>query len=240
MELWPAIDLRGGKCVRLLQGDYDRETVCAEDPVAQARAFVAAGARRLHVVDLDGAKAGAPVQADLVGRMVAAAGVPVQLGGGVRSRDAVAAYCAAGVARVVIGSLAIEDPETFLAIVAEFPHRIVLGLDARDGRVAVRGWLETSELPAVDVARRYADTPLAAVVFTDIATDGMLSGPNLPALGEVVAATPLPVVASGGIANAADIRRVAEAGAAGCIVGKALYAGAVSLAAAAAAAGEGA
>jgi len=240
MELWPAIDLRGGKCVRLLQGDYDRETVCAEDPVAQARAFVAAGARRLHVVDLDGAKAGAPVQADLVGRMVAAAGVPVQLGGGIRSRDAVAAYCAAGVARVVIGSLAIEDPETFLAIVAEFPHRIVLGLDARDGRVAVRGWLETSELPAVDVARRYADTPLAAVVFTDIATDGMLSGPNLPALEEVVAATPLPVVASGGIANAADIRRVAEAGAAGCIVGKALYAGAVSLAAAAAAAGEGA
>jgi phosphoribosylformimino-5-aminoimidazole carboxamide ribotide isomerase len=240
MELWPAIDLRGGRCVRLLQGDYDRETVCAEDPVAQARAFVAAGARRLHVVDLDGAKAGAAVQAGLVEQMVKAAGVPVQLGGGIRSRQTAAAYLAAGVERVVIGSLAIEQPEEFAAIVAEFPGRIVLGLDARDGQVAVHGWLETSGLAAVDVARRHADSPLAAIVFTDIATDGMLSGPNLPALCEMIAAVPLPIVASGGIAGAADIRRVAEAGAAGCIVGKALYAGAVTLPAALEAAGEGA
>ena len=238
MELWPAIDLRGGRCVRLLQGDYDRETVFGEDPVAVARDFVAAGARRLHLVDLDGAKVGEPVQADLVRRIVAATGVPCQLGGGVRSRATAAAYLAAGVQRVIIGSLAVEDPEAFAVIAREYPGRIVLGLDARDGRVAVRGWLETSGAEAVDIAKRHAALPLAALVYTDIATDGMLSGPNLGALKEMIAATPLPVVASGGVANAADIGRVAGIGAAGCIVGKALYAGAVSLPAALAAAGE--
>lgn len=238
MELWPAIDLRGGRCVRLLQGDYDRETVFGEDPVAMARGFAAAGAKRLHIVDLDGAKAGAPVQADLVGRMVAATGLPCQLGGGVRSRDTAAAYLAAGVSRVIIGSLAVEEPDAFVALAEEFPGRIVLGLDARDGRVAVRGWLETSGTLAVEIAQRHAHLPLAAIVYTDIATDGMLSGPNLPALREMIAATPLPVIASGGVAGADDIRRVAEIGAAGCIVGKALYAGAVTLPAALAAAGE--
>jgi phosphoribosylformimino-5-aminoimidazole carboxamide ribotide isomerase len=238
MELWPAIDLRGGRCVRLLQGDYDRETVFGEDPVAMARGFAAAGARRLHIVDLDGAKAGAPVQAELVGRMVAATGLPCQLGGGVRSRDTAAAYLAAGVSRVIIGSLAVEEPDAFIALAEEFPGRIVLGLDARDGRVAVRGWLETSGTLAVEIAQRHAHLPLAAIVYTDIATDGMLSGPNLPALREMIAATPLPVIASGGVAGADDIRRVAEIGAAGCIVGKALYAGAVTLPAALAAAGE--
>ena len=238
MELWPAIDLRGGRCVRLLQGDYDRETVFGEDPVAMARGFAGAGAKRLHIVDLDGAKAGTPVQADLVGRMVAATGLPCQLGGGVRSRDTAAAYLAAGVSRVIIGSLAVEEPDTFIALAEEFPGRIVLGLDARDGRVAVRGWLETSGTLAVEIAQRHAHLPLAAIVYTDIATDGMLSGPNLPALREMIAATPLPVIASGGVAGADDIRRVAEIGAAGCIVGKALYAGAVTLPAALAAAGE--
>jgi phosphoribosylformimino-5-aminoimidazole carboxamide ribotide isomerase len=238
MELWPAIDLRGGRCVRLLQGDYDRETVFGEDPVAMARSFAAAGARRLHIVDLDGAKAGTPVQADLVGRMVAATGLPCQLGGGVRSRDTAAAYLAAGVSRVIIGSLAVEEPDALVALAEEFPGRIVLGLDARDGRVAVRGWLETSGDLAVEIAQRHAHLPLAAIVYTDIATDGMLSGPNLSALREMIAATPLPVIASGGVAGADDIRHVAEIGAAGCIVGKALYAGAVTLPAALAAAGE--
>jgi phosphoribosylformimino-5-aminoimidazole carboxamide ribotide isomerase len=238
VELWPAIDLRGGKCVRLRQGDYGQETVFGDDPVAMARDFVAAGARRLHIVDLDGARDGVPTQAGLVARMVTAAGVPCQLGGGIRSRDAVAAYLDAGVARVVVGSLAIERPELLEAVATEFPDRIVLGLDARDGRVAVRGWLETSAVTAVDVARRHAELPLAAVVYTDIARDGMLNGPNLRALADLMAAVALPVVASGGVANAADIRRVAEAGAAGCIVGRALYAGAVTLDEALAAAGE--
>jgi phosphoribosylformimino-5-aminoimidazole carboxamide ribotide isomerase len=237
MELWPAIDLRNGRCVRLAQGDYARETVFGEDPVAMVREFVAAGARRLHVVDLDGAKDGVPAQAALVGRMVAAAGVPVQFGGGVRSHETAAAYLAAGVARVVIGSLAIERPELLTALAQEFPGRIVLGLDARDGLVATRGWLETSTLRAVDVARRHAPLPLAAIVYTDIARDGMLSGPNLPALADMIAATPIPVVASGGVSNAADIRRIAETGAAGCIVGRALYDGKVTLAEALEAAG---
>jgi phosphoribosylformimino-5-aminoimidazole carboxamide ribotide isomerase len=237
MELWPAIDLRGGRCVRLAQGDYARETVFGEDPVATVREFVAAGARRLHVVDLDGAKDGVPAQAALVGRMVAAAGVPVQLGGGVRSRETAAAYLEAGVARVVIGSLAIERPEVLVALAGEFPGRIVLGLDARDGLVATRGWLETSSLRAVDVARRHAALPLAAIVYTDIARDGMLSGPNLPALADMIAATGIPVVASGGVSGAADIRRIADAGAAGCIVGRALYDGKVTLAEAIEAAG---
>jgi phosphoribosylformimino-5-aminoimidazole carboxamide ribotide isomerase len=207
--------------------------------VAVVRDFVAAGARRLHVVDLDGAKAGAPVQADLVQRMVEAAGVPCQLGGGVRTRDTAAAYLAAGVERVVLGSAAVERPELLESLAGEFPGRIVLGLDARDGLVAVRGWLETSGLTAVDVARRHVGLPLAGIVYTDIARDGMLAGPNLEALAGMIAATPLPVVASGGVATAADIRRVAATGAAGCIVGKAIYAGAVTMPEALAAAGDG-
>jgi phosphoribosylformimino-5-aminoimidazole carboxamide ribotide isomerase len=238
MELWPAIDLRGGKCVRLLQGDYDRETVFGDDPVAMAGQFVAAGAKRLHIVDLDGAKAGEPTQADLVARMVAATGVPCQLGGGVRTLETARAYLDAGVTRVVVGSVAIEQPDLLVELARTFPGRVVLGLDARDGRVAVRGWLETSPLTAIDVARRHATLPLAAIVYTDIATDGMLSGPNLAALEEMVAAVPLPIVASGGVASADDIRRVATTGSAGCIVGRALYAGRVTIPEALSAAGE--
>lgn len=238
MELWPAIDLRDGRCVRLLQGDYAQETVFGDDPVAMVRSFVAAGARRLHIVDLDGAKDGRPTQAALVARMVRAAGVPCQLGGGVRTLEAARAYLDAGVARLVVGSVAIERPDLLVELAAAFPGRIVLGLDARDGRVAVRGWLETSSLTALDVARRHAALPLAAIVYTDIATDGMLSGPNLGALEEMARAVPLPVVASGGVATADDIRRVVATGCAGCIVGRALYEGRFTIAEALTAAGE--
>ena len=237
MELWPAIDLRGGRCVRLLQGDYARETVFGDDPVAMVRQFVAGGARRLHLVDLDGAKDGVPSQAELVGRMVATAGVSCQLGGGIRSLETARQYLDAGVARVIVGSVAIENPTLLERMAAEFPGQVVLGLDARDGRVAVRGWVDTSSLTAVDVARRHAGLPLAAIVYTDIATDGMLSGPNLAALEEMIAATRLPVIASGGAAAAADIRRVAVIGATGCIVGRALYDGGLTLTAALDAAG---
>jgi len=238
MELWPAIDLRGGRCVRLLQGDYARETVFGDDPVAMARRFVAAGARRLHIVDLDGAKDGRPTQADMVGRIVAAAGVPCQLGGGVRTLETARAYLDAGVTRVVVGSIAIEQPERLTEMAESLPRRIVLGLDARDGKVAVRGWLETTGVAALDVARRHAALPLAAIVYTDIATDGTLAGPNLSALAEMAAAVSLPVVASGGVANADDIRCVATTGCAGCIVGRALYDGGLTIAAALTAAGE--
>ena len=210
----------------------------ADDPVEQVRRFVDQGARRLHVVDLDGAKSGSPVQAELIARMVRAAGVPCQLGGGIRSLDTARAYADAGVSRLVVGSVAIEQPELLAAMAAALPGRIVLGLDARDGRVAVRGWVDTSPLLAIDVARRSEHLPLAGVVYTDIATDGMLSGPNLVALGEMVAGVRLPIVASGGIAVADDLRRVAAIGAEGCIVGRALYDGGLTLAAALAACGE--
>jgi phosphoribosylformimino-5-aminoimidazole carboxamide ribotide isomerase len=238
MQLWPAIDLRDGRCVRLLQGDYARETVFSDDPVAMARRFVDQGARRLHIVDLDGAKAGDAVQAGLIARMVSAAGVPCQVGGGIRRLETAQAYAAAGVARLVVGSVAIEEPELLVALAAALPGQIVLGLDARNGMVAVRGWLETSRLAAVEVARRHADLDLAGIVYTDIATDGMLQGPNLPALKEMIAATPLPVVASGGIATASDLREVASIGAEGCIVGRALYDGGLNLVDAIAACGE--
>ena len=238
MELWPAIDLRGGKCVRLLQGDYDRETVFGDDPVAMVRRFVAQGAKRLHIVDLDGAKAGRPVQAELIGRMVAAAGVPCQLGGGIRSLETAQAYAEAGVARLVVGSVAIEQPALLEELATALPGRMVLGLDARDGRDAVRGWIETSPLTAVAVAQRHEGLPLAGIVYTDIATDGMLAGPNLAALEEMIRAVKLPVVASGGIATAEDLRQVARIGADGCIVGRALYDGGLSLADAALACGE--
>ena len=238
MELWPAIDLRGGNCVRLLQGDYARETIFGHDPVAMVGRFLAGGARRLHIVDLDGAKAGTTVQADLVRRMAAAAGVPCQIGGGIRTVEAAENYLGAGLSRVILGSVAVEDPGLLERLALAHPGRIVLGLDARDGRVAVRGWIDTSPLLAVDVAKRHADLPLAAIVYTDIATDGTLAGPNLAALGEMLAASTAPVIASGGVATLDDIRRVADLGCAGCIVGRALYDDAFTLPAAVAAAGD--
>jgi len=229
MELWPAIDLRGGNCVRLLRGDYAQETVFGHDPPAMVGRFLEGGATRLHIVDLDGAKAGAPVQAELVRRMAAAAGVPCQVGGGIRTVETAEAYLAAGLARVIIGSVAVEDPGLLERLATAHPDRIVLGLDARDGRVATRGWVETSEQAAVDVARRHAGLPLAAIVFTDIATDGTLAGPNVAGLEEMLAVATAPLIASGGIATLDDIRRVRSLGCAGCIVGRALYDGAFTL-----------
>ena len=238
MELWPAIDLRGGNCVRLLQGDYARETVFGHDPVAMVGRFLAGGARRLHIVDLDGAKAGQAVQAGLVRRMAAAAGIPCQVGGGIRTDEAAAAYLQAGLSRVILGSVAVEDPDLLERLALAHPGRIVLGLDARDGRVAVRGWVDTSPLRAVDVARRHAGLPLAAIVYTDIATDGTLAGPNLAALAEMLEVSTAPLIASGGIATLDDLRRVAALGCAGCIVGRALYDEAFTLPDALAAAGD--
>ena len=238
MELWPAIDLRGGCCVRLQQGDYGRETVFGEDPVKTVKQFVSSGSRRLHIVDLEGAKDGAAIQANLIGEMVAAAGVPCQVGGGIRSRNIIEAYLEAGVLRLVIGSVAIEHPTLFAELAMAFPHTLVLGLDAREGKLASRGWIETSTQQAVEVAAKSAELPLAAIVYTDIARDGMLQGPNLPALEAMVQASPHPVVASGGIADVDDLRAVAATGASGCIVGRALYDGGLTLSAAIEASGE--
>lgn len=230
MLILPAIDLRGGQCVRLRQGDYARETVFGADPAAVARRWVDQGARYLHLVDLDGARDGRPVNGPSVRAIVAAAGVPCQLGGGLRTEADVAEALSWGVARVIIGTRALKDPDGFQTLCERFPGKVVLGIDARNGRVATEGWLEVSECSALDLARRCASWPLAAVVYTDISRDGMLEGPNVAATAELAAAVPLPVIASGGVTSLDDIRRLAGRGLAGCIVGRALYEGRLDLA----------
>jgi phosphoribosylformimino-5-aminoimidazole carboxamide ribotide isomerase len=228
----PAIDLRGGQCVRLRQGDYAQETVFDADPVAAARRWVEQGAEYLHLVDLDGARDGRPVNGASVRAIVAAAGVPCQLGGGLRTEDHVAAALGWGVARVIVGTRALKDPKGLEALCRRWPGRVVLGIDARGGRVATEGWLEDSDCTALDLARRCAGWPLVAVVYTDISRDGMLDGPNADALAEMARAVPLPVFASGGVTTVEDVRRLARLGLAGCIIGRALYEGRVDLAAA--------
>ncbi len=238
MELWPAIDIRGGRCVRLRQGDYEQETVFGDDPAQMARHWVAQGARRLHLVDLDGARSGRMTNSAAVEAILQAVDVPCQLGGGVRSRQVIEHWLSLGVARLVVGTQALKDPQWFEQMAQAYPGRLVLGLDARDGRVATAGWLETSDVDALELARRYESLPLAALVYTDIARDGMMQGPNFQGVQRMVQGVRLPVVASGGVSCAEDIRRLAQQGAAGCIVGRALYEGAVGLPEALAAAGE--
>jgi len=230
MQIWPAIDVRGGRCVRLQQGDYARETVYADDPVEVARRFQAEGARHLHVVDLDGARAGRPEHLPLIRRIAAAVDLEIELGGGIRDESAVAAALDAGVSRLVLGTSALKRPDWFRAMAERHPGRLVLGVDARDGWVAAEGWLETSGVTVVDLVRQFHDLPLAAIVYTDIATDGMLQGPNVAAMRDLQAAVATPVVASGGVTTADDVAALAAAGLAGAIVGRALYAGALTLA----------
>ncbi len=236
MEVWPAIDLRGGKCVRLAQGDYARETVFGDDPVAMARHWQGEGARFLHLVDLDGARDGSPANLPIVRQIVRNVPLTCELGGGIRSEEAIGELLETGLARLVIGTKALDDPEWFRAACRRFPGRLVLGIDAKDGFVATHGWLQTSEMTALALARSFAGEPLAAVIYTDIATDGMLCGPNLPAVVEMVRSMSLPIVASGGVANANHVADLAATGAAGCILGRSLYAGTLTLAEALAAA----
>jgi phosphoribosylformimino-5-aminoimidazole carboxamide ribotide isomerase len=241
MTVYPAIDLRGGRCVRLLQGAFDRETVYGDDPVAVARGFVAAGARWLHVVDLDGARAGRPVQTDLVAAVCAAVPVPVQVGGGLRDAAAVRATLAAGAARAVVGTLAVEAPEACRDLCRAHAGRVAIALDARDGRLRVGGWLEDGGLEAAALAARAAALGAAAVIYTDVGRDGTERGPDLEGTRAVARAAGVPVIASGGVGSLADVRAVAALaadGVTGVIVGRALYTGAVSLPAALAAAGE--
>jgi phosphoribosylformimino-5-aminoimidazole carboxamide ribotide isomerase len=228
----PAIDLRGGQCVRLRQGDYAQETVFGDDPAAMARRWVDQGATYLHLVDLDGARQGHPVNGDSVRRIVRAAGVPCQLGGGLRSEGHLAEALAWGVDRVVIGTRALQDPGWCEQVCHRFPGRVALGIDARQGRVATAGWLQVSDRPALDLARQCAAWPVAALIYTDIARDGMLQGPNVEATAELAAAVPVAVIASGGVTTLDDVARLARRGLAGCIVGRALYEGRLDLAAA--------
>ncbi len=223
MQIWPAIDLRGGKCVRLEQGDYARETVFGDDPVAMARHWVDAGARCLHLVDLDGARDGKPTNLPSVQAIVKAIGVPCELGGGIRDDATVETLLAAGLDRLVIGTRALREPDWFRALARRHPGKLVLGIDARNGQVATDGWLETSGVAATELAQQFADEPVAAIIYTDIATDGMLCGPNLEAMREMQQATKIPVVASGGIHAVEDVSNLAALGVAGCIIGRALY-----------------
>jgi phosphoribosylformimino-5-aminoimidazole carboxamide ribotide isomerase len=228
----PAIDLRGGRCVRLRQGDYAQEAVFGADPAAMARRWTGQGARWLHLVDLDGAREGRPVNDDAVRAVVRAAGVPCQLGGGLRSDAHVEEALGWGVTRVVVGTRALRDPDWCQALCRRFPGRVAVGIDARDGRVAVEGWLKESDRTALDLARECAGWGAAAIIYTDISRDGMLEGPNVEATAELAAAVAVPVIASGGVTTLDDVARLARRRLAGCIIGRALYEGRIDLAAA--------
>lgn len=228
MILYPAIDLKGGSVVRLRQGDMDQATVYGRDPGAQAKAFAAEGFEWIHVVDLDGAFAGASVNAAAVDSILDQAQVPVQLGGGIRDMKAVDAWLKRGVARVIIGTAAVRDPEFVKAAARAHPGKVAVGVDARDGRVAVQGWAELSDITALDLARRFEDAGVAAIIYTDIARDGLLGGLNLESTRDLAEAVTIPVIASGGLADIEDVRRLLapENGAiAGAITGRALYDG---------------
>ena len=228
MILFPAIDLKDGQCVRLEQGDMARATVFSLDPAAQAAAFAAQGFEYLHVVDLDGAFAGKPVNAAAVEAMLRSVTIPVQLGGGIRDLKTIEAWLDKGIARVIIGTAAVRDPALVKAAAKKYPGRVAVGLDARDGKVAVEGWAETSEVTAFEIAARFADAGVAAIVFTDIARDGLLKGLNLDATIALAESISVPVIASGGLASIDDIKALLEPRAArleGAISGRALYDG---------------
>ena len=232
MDILPAIDLRGGKCVRLAQGDAARQTEYSDDPVSVACSFRDAGARWLHVVDLDGAFSGVRRHADTVRALIAATGLSVELGGGLRTLDDVQACLDAGVARVVLGTAAHEDPGFLREALARFGAAVAVGIDCREGRVALRGWVDQTDTRVVPFAQRLAAAGVATLIYTDIAGDGMLTGPECATLGALLAAVSVRVIASGGIASPAHLaalRSLAPRPPDGCIVGRALYTGALSL-----------
>jgi phosphoribosylformimino-5-aminoimidazole carboxamide ribotide isomerase len=233
--LFPAIDLKNGEAVRLEQGDMARATVFHRDPAEQARTFAAQGFEYLHIVDLDGAFAGKPMNAAAVERILAAVRIPVQLGGGIRDHATIEGWLGKGVTRVIIGTAAVRDPALVRAAAKTFPGRVAVGLDARDGKVAVQGWAESSELAVLDIARRFEDAGVAAIVYTDIARDGMLKGLNIDATIALADAVSIPVIASGGLASLDDVRALLHPRAkklAGAIAGRALYDGSLDAAAA--------
>ena len=233
MILIPAIDLKEGHCVRLRQGDMQDSTVFSEDPIAMADKWVSQGCKRLHLVDLDGAFEGDPVNADVIEEICKSfPDLPIQVGGGIRNTDTVEAYFEAGVSYVIIGTMAVKRPEFVTELCTEFPDKVIIGIDARDGMVAVHGWSEASEHSAKDVARRFEDQGVAAIVYTDISRDGMMQGVNVEATRKLAKWVDVPVIASGGVTGMDDIialNEAKQAGIEGVIIGRALYERTISL-----------
>ena len=230
MILYPAIDLKAGQCVRLLKGDMEQATVFNDDPTDQARRFAADGFSWLHVVDLDGAIEGRAVNSEAVSAILASAAIPVQLGGGVRSLADIARWLQAGVSRVIVGTAAVRDPDLVRRAASDFPEQVAVAIDVRHGKVATAGWVHTSELDPIDLARRFEDAGVAALIVTDIGRDGTLSGVNVEEIGAIADAISIPVIASGGVAGVGDIERLkrrAGVPIAGAVLGKALYTGAL-------------
>ncbi|MGN8845125.1 1-(5-phosphoribosyl)-5-[(5-phosphoribosylamino)methylideneamino]imidazole-4-carboxamide isomerase [Niallia sp. HCP3S3_B10] len=230
--LYPAIDMRGGKCVRLLQGDYDKETIYGDSPFDMAKSFVEQGAKWIHMVDLDGAKDGKRVNDQFVIDAAKKLGVKVQIGGGIRQEEDIVHYLENGVTRVILGSVAVSNPEFAMEMIRKYGKGIAIGIDVKNGLVATHGWLSTSEVKAVELGKRFAEAGAETFIFTDIATDGMLSGPNIEAIEEMALATKKEVIASGGVSSIEDLKRLKEIhskGVGGAIIGKALYEGRFTL-----------
>ncbi|MDZ4721770.1 MAG: 1-(5-phosphoribosyl)-5-[(5-phosphoribosylamino)methylideneamino]imidazole-4-carboxamide isomerase [Roseiflexaceae bacterium] len=229
MEIIPAIDIKNGRCVRLFQGNFTQETVYDDNPLAVARRWVEQGATRLHVVDLDGARAGQPIHVDVIGAIVRTLTIPVQVGGGMRTEDDVEQALKLGAARVILGTAAVHDPELITHLVARYPDAIIVGVDARDGMVATAGWLETAAVEASALVQKMAELGVRRFIYTDISRDGTLSEPNYAATAQLIQAGGPAVIASGGIANSSQLQRLAEIGCEGAIVGRALYTGDIRL-----------
>ncbi|MBJ3763081.1 1-(5-phosphoribosyl)-5-[(5-phosphoribosylamino)methylideneamino]imidazole-4-carboxamide isomerase [Maribius pontilimi] len=233
MILYPAIDLKDGHCVRLLRGDMENATVFGEDPAAQARAFQDAGCQWLHVVDLNGAFAGRPVNAGAVEAILAAVDVPTQMGGGIRDMATIEMWLDKGLARVILGTVAVEDPDLVRQAARAFPGKVAVGLDARNGMVATRGWATETDILVTDLAKSFQDAGVAAIIYTDIDRDGAMKGPNVPATAALARATDIPVIASGGVSSMDDLLALRDTGViSGAISGRALYDGALDLTAA--------
>tara|TARA_B100000700_G_C15056672_1_gene863196 strand:+ start:3636 stop:4352 length:717 start_codon:yes stop_codon:yes gene_type:complete len=229
MKIWPAIDLRGGNCVRLKQGDYNQETVFGDNPGAMASQWCEQGAQCMHLVDLDGARDGLWINQDAVRSIVQSIDVPCQLGGGVREESTIELLLGLGVSRLIVGTKALKEPEWFSSMVSKFPNQLALGIDARDGMVATDGWLETSQTTAISLAQQFAGQPVAAIIYTDISRDGMMEGANVAGMAEMKQATEIPVIASGGVTTLEDVRQLRDAGLDGAIIGRSLYDGVIHL-----------
>ena len=248
MDIFPAIDLLDGQCVRLYQGDYDKSQVFSDNPAEMTRSWLAQGATKLHLVDLDGAKAGHPVNLEAIANIVevvkttATQPVQIQVGGGLRTEASVRQLLALGIDRVILGTVAVEQPQLVKTLCQQYPHQIVVGIDARAGKVATKGWLETSEVLATDLATQMAQMGVAAIIYTDIQRDGTMTGPNLDALRQLASGIDIPVIASGGVSSLGDLLSLlslSTMGVTGAIVGRALYTGEVNLTEAIRAVGEG-